>query len=85
MANITIYSKDWCPYCANAKRLLTVRGFEFDEVDITLDSELEAKLIEQTGLRTVPQIFVEEQPIGGFVELARLVSSGDLDHLKHAA
>ena len=85
MANITIYSKQWCSYCANAKRLLTARGFDYEEVDITHDPALEAKLIEQTGQRTVPQIFVENKPIGGFVELARLVAKGELDHLKNAA
>lgn len=85
MANITIYSKDFCPYCANAKRLLTARGFDFEEVDITHNPALETKLIEQTGQRTVPQIFVEDKSIGGFVELARLVAKGDLDHLKNAA
>ena len=85
MANITIYSKQWCSYCANAKRLLTARGFDFEEVEITHDPALEAKLIEQTGQRTVPQILVNDKPIGGFVELARLVSSGDLDHLMNAA
>ena len=85
MANITIYSKQGCAYCANAKRLLTARGFDFEEVDITNDPALEAKLIEQTGQRTVPQIFVEDEFVGGFVELARLVSKGELDHLKNAA
>jgi len=85
MTNITLYSKDWCAYCANAKRLLTARGIDFEEIDITHDSKLELKLIELTGQRTVPQIFVAEKPIGGFTELARLVSSGDLDYLKHAA
>lgn len=85
MANITIYSKQWCSYCANAKRLLTARGFEYQDVDITHDPAEEARLIEQTGQRTVPQIFVNDKHIGGFVELARLVARGELDHLKNAA
>ena len=85
MANITIYSKDWCAYCANAKRLLKARGFDFVEVDITNDSALEQEIVERTGQRTVPQIFIDEKSIGGFVELARLVASGELDHLKNAA
>ena len=85
MANITIYSKDRCAYCANAKRLLKARGFDFKEVDITNDPALEQEVIERTGQRTVPQIFIDEKPIGGFVELARLVSRGELDHLKNAA
>ena len=85
MANITIYSKDWCAYCANAKRLLKARGFDFEEVDITNDPALEQDVIERTGQRTVPQIFGGEKFIGGFVELARLISKGELDHLKNAA
>lgn len=85
MANIKIYSKQWCSYCANAKRLLETRGFDFEDLDITQDPALETQLINQTGQRTVPQIFVEDRFIGGFVELARLVSSGKLDHLKRAA
>lgn len=85
MANIKIYSKQWCSYCANAKRLLTARGFDFEEADITHDPVAEEKLIAQTGQRTVPQIFVEDKFIGGFIELARLVSNGELNHLKRAA
>ena len=85
MANITIYSKDWCAYCANAKRLLTARGIDFEEIDITNDSEREQEVIERTGQRTVPQIFMDGKSIGGFVELARLVSRGELDHLKKVA
>ena len=85
MANIKIYSKQWCSYCANAKRLLETRGFDFEDLDITQDPALETQLINQTGQRTVPQVFVEDRFVGGFVELARLVSSGKLDHLKRAA
>ena len=85
MANITIYSKDWCAYCTNAKRLLKARGIDFVEVDITNDPGLEQEVIERTGQRTVPQIFVDEKSIGGFVELAHMVSKGELDHLKNAA
>ena len=85
MANITIYTKEWCAYCANAKRLLKARGFDFEEIDITNDPSLEQDVIECTGQRTVPQIFVGKKFIGGFVELARLISKGELDHLKNAA
>ena len=85
MANITIYSKNWCAYCANAKRLLTARGIDFEEIDISNDSEREREVIERTDQRTVPQIFVEDKFIGGFVELARLVAKGELDYLKNAA
>lgn len=85
MANITLYTKDRCAYCLNAKRLLTARDIEFDEVDITADPSLELELISQTRQRTVPQIFVENTFVGGFTELVRLNSAGKLDHLKRAA
>jgi len=85
MANIILYSKKHCVYCANAKRLLTARDIAFDEVDITSNPSLELELIAQTRQRTVPQIFVENTFIGGFQELARLITQGKLDHLKQAA
>lgn len=85
MANITLYTKDCCAYCANAKRLLTALGIEFDEVDITADPSQELELVSQTRQRTVPQVFVESTFIGGFTELARMNSEGKLDHLKRAA
>lgn len=85
MANITLYTKDYCAYCANAKRLLKARGIEFDEVDITANPSLEQGLVSKTRQRTVPQIFVENTFIGGFQELARLIVQGKLDHLKQAA
>lgn len=85
MANITLYTKDYCAYCANAKRLLASQGIEFDEVDITADPSLELDLVSQTRQRTVPQIFVDNTFVGGFTELARLNSQGKLDHLKRAA
>ncbi len=85
MANVTLYTKDRCAHCANAKRLLTALGIEFDEVNITDDPALELQLVSQTGQRTVPQIFVENTFIGGFAELVRLNSEGKLDHLKQVA
>lgn len=85
MSKITLFTKDNCAYCANAKRLLMVKGIDFDEVDITGDPAVEMELVSQTRQRTVPQIFMEDTFIGGFAELARLVTKGKLDHLKPAA
>ena len=85
MANITLYTKDHCAYCANAKRFLVTKDIDFDEVDITKDPSLERELASQTRQRTLPQIFVENTFIGGFTELVRLNSEGKLDHLKPAA
>jgi GrxC family glutaredoxin len=85
MANITIYSKNQCAYCASAKRLLAARGIAFVDIDITNTPALEQEVIARTGQRTVPQIFIDNKPIGGFVELARMAAKGELDHLKNVA
>lgn len=79
MTNITIYTRDQCAFCVNAKHLLKSHGVDFAEVDITGDALLSQEMVERSGQRTVPQIFVGDKPIGGFVELARLVSDGKLN------
>lgn len=55
---VTLYTKDYCPYCVQAKNLLTSLGVSFEEIDVTHDNDTLMKLIETSGLRTVPQIFV---------------------------
>jgi glutaredoxin 3 len=75
---VTVYSTAFCNYCTMAKRLLTGRGIEFREVRVDEDFEKRKWLIETTGQRTVPQIFIDEVSIGGFQELATLDRSGGL-------
>ena len=79
MASIRLFTKNWCPYCNSAKQLLKSRRLAFDEVDVRADEAEEARLIAETGHRTVPQIFIGDDFIGGFHELARLHRSGGLD------
>jgi len=79
MADILIYSKEWCPYCAKAKALLRSKGLEYREIDITYDEELQQEMIERSGRMTVPQIFIDGQAVGGYDDLAHLNSSGELD------
>jgi glutaredoxin 3 len=67
-----------CPYCIRAKALLNQRGIAFDTVDVTGDHEARAWLVQATGRRTVPQIFIDGEPIGGFDELRELDRSGEL-------
>ena len=82
MAKVLVYFKDPCPYCVNAKRLLTAKGLVYEEIDVTHDTELRAKLVEKAeGRRTVPQIFINDQPIGGFDDLSAKHQSGELDLL----
>jgi glutaredoxin 3 len=78
-ASVTVYSTTYCPYCTRAKALLSKKGAAFDEVDVTERADLRAWLIEATGQRTVPQIFVNGAPVGGFSDLAALEQAGSLD------
>jgi glutaredoxin 3 len=78
---IVIYTKTWHPYCWLAKRLLKRKGYQFEAVDVTNDSEGRAWLAQTTDQRTVPQVFVEALPIGGFDDIRALDRSGKLDLL----
>ncbi|HKE45539.1 MAG TPA: glutaredoxin 3 [Steroidobacteraceae bacterium] len=81
MAEVTMYSTGWCPYCARARALLERKGVAFREVDIETDAELRAEMITRSGRRSVPQIFVGARHVGGFEELYDLERSGQLDSL----
>jgi glutaredoxin 3 len=81
MAPVTIYTTNWCPYCWRAKSLLEKKGVPFTEIDVTGDDDKRAWLVEATGRKTVPQIFIAEKPVGGFDDLAVLAKSGELDRL----
>jgi glutaredoxin 3 len=58
MKKLTVYSKDYCPYCVMAKNLLTSIGLEYEEIDITKTPEIIIELVKKSGMRTVPQIFI---------------------------
>jgi glutaredoxin 3 len=81
LSKITIYTKDYCGYCAHAKALLTAKGVDFTKIDVTNDRALEAEMIERSGWRTVPQIFIDDRNIGGSDDLAALDARGELDPL----
>lgn len=81
MSNVEIYSKEWCPFCAKAKALLAAKGLEYVEVDVTSDREREQEMVERSQRRTVPQIFIEGESIGGYDDLAQLNATGELDRL----
>lgn len=78
MASVVMYSTKVCPYCVRAKSLLQRRNIPFEEVDVTNDHEKRNWLVQATGRRTVPQIFINDEPIGGSDELHALDSSGEL-------
>ncbi len=72
---IEIYSTSNCPYCVSAKKLLQERNLSFQEIDVS-DPEKKEALKNKTGWRTVPQIFIEDQFIGGFQELSAMDKKG---------
>lgn len=77
-AEVTIYTTRVCGYCVAAKRLLTARNVAYTEIDVTGDPAKRTWLVETTGQRTVPQIFIAGESIGGYEELADLDRAGEL-------
>jgi glutaredoxin 3 len=82
MAKVEIYSSFFCGYCARAKRLLDKKGVAYEEYDLMRHPGRRAEMEERAGGgRTVPQIFIDDRPIGGSDELAELDQEGKLDAL----
>ncbi len=76
MTEIEIYTKNTCPYCFRAKALLDSLGLDYSEYEISDDLSKRAEMIKRSNRFTVPQIFINNQPIGGSDELIELVDSG---------
>ncbi|MEN8131674.1 MAG: glutaredoxin 3 [Pseudomonadota bacterium] len=72
MNRIEIYSTDNCPWCTRAKSLLRTKGLNYEEIDVSSDQARTLEMIERSGRRTVPQIFIDDEPIGGFEELSKM-------------
>ncbi len=81
MAEVEIYSSEYCPFCWRAKGLLTKKGVEFVEFEVDGKPDLRREMTERSGGYTVPQIFIAGKPIGGSDELDALEGSGELDRL----
>ena len=79
MAEVKIYSKTYCPYCDRAKALLQSKGVRYEEINLEGKPDEMQALVKQTGLRTVPQIFINGNLVGGFTDLAALDQQGKLD------
>ena len=73
MANIEIYTKDWCSFCKAAKSLLNQNRLKYVERDVTHNRDLETEMQNRSNRRTVPQIFVDGHHIGGFDELSSTI------------
>lgn len=76
--NIEIYTIAKCPYCAAARRLLEKRKLPFKEIELTHELALQQDMVEQTGQKTTPHIFINGKHIGGFDELVELDQDGGL-------
>ncbi len=82
MAEIIIYTTNYCPYCVKAKQLLHNKGVTFEEIDLTNDDAGRIELVKKSGGRkTVPQIFINDQHIGGCDDLYALEAKKELDPL----
>lgn len=75
---LTIYTKDYCPYCVKAKTLLSSLSATFEEVDITNTPDTIIELVKKSGMRTVPQIFLGDECLGGYDSIAKLHEEGKL-------
>ena len=82
MKNVTVYMGPMCGYCDAAKRLLTKKNIPYKEINVALDEgKLEEMLKKSNGKRTIPQIFIEDYHVGGYVELRSLEVEGKLNNL----
>lgn len=80
MRPVEIYTTPFCPYCHAAKRLLQKKGADYTEIDVSQDPDLRAKMTQRAnGRRTVPQIFIGGQHVGGSDDLHALDHAGKLD------
>ncbi|GAA0657049.1 MULTISPECIES: glutaredoxin 3 [Rheinheimera] len=85
MAQVTIYTKAYCPYCVRAKALLGQKGVQFDEIKIDEQPELRPAMIERAnGRTTVPQIFIGDTHVGGCDDLFALENAGTLNSMLSA-
>lgn len=81
MATVIMYSTGYCPYCARARQLLNSKHVSFQDIRIDDFPEKRDEMMEKSGRHTVPQIFINNQPIGGCDDLYALDSQGELDKL----
>jgi len=82
MPKVLMYCTAVCPYCVQAERLLHAKGVtEIEKIRIDLQPELREAMMEKTGRRTVPQIYIGDRHVGGFDDLAELEHDGELNAL----
>ena len=82
MKKVVIYTGPFCNFCSAAKHLLNKKKINFEEIDIGYDDKKREEMLKKSnGAKTIPQIFIEEKHVGGYVELKALENKGELDRL----
>lgn len=82
MARVVMYTTAVCPYCVNAERLLKSKGVtEIEKIRVDLDPERRVEMMQKSGRRTVPQIWIGDRHVGGFDDMHALDQAGQLDAL----
>ncbi len=82
MKKVVIYTGPMCNFCSAAKHLLNKKKVSYEEIDIGYDEKKREEMLKKSnGMKTIPQIFIEEKHIGGYVELKALENKGELDSL----
>lgn len=82
MNNVKILTSPTCSYCVAAKNLLNSQGIDYQELDLLGGGDDAQNLLQQSGQRTVPQIFIDDHPIGGFTELSQIINNSEFDLIK---
>ena len=80
-AKVVIYTGSFCGYCSAALRLLATKGVDYEEIKVSNSPELRAEMEQRSRQFTVPQIFIGDQHIGGYDDIAALEQRGELDAL----
>jgi len=81
MPKVVVYTKDYCAFCRQTKALLQSKGVPFEEIDLSNDEVLQEEIWRLSGRKTVPQIFVDGKPLGGYQEIRALDATDELDKI----
>ena len=81
MTEVIMYTTNICPYCVRAKQLLNSKGVTYTEINLNQNPDKRAEMMEITGRRSVPQIIINGEAVGGFDDIAALNKQGELDKL----
>jgi glutaredoxin 3 len=81
MANVVMYTTPWCPYCIRARGLLDDKGVAYTDINVSGDASLREEMERRSGRHTVPQIWINDQHVGGCSDLMALERAGKLDEM----